>query len=304
MKLSKYLKESDDEREKFFSCGLKWLSDGARAECIKNPDYYNKIDSAPLTFDLDKLCSEQNDFMCSVETPKYIYLLEKWIDSCKDGFEQKYGSFSTDKFIKKMSERFKKIAKYISYVDFDDIFYTEKYGESDGDWSIIRFIKKNMNESKYKISDDYDLEHAKKEFDDRIKQGTASGLKSPQFSIIQKKLESEFPGSIVATVAYDEDTDNYIKRGIIFNYSKVLKIRCDKNLTSQCHYISTQFQKINPTLKIATGYALSKDGIWRQHTWVWDNINYIIYEPTEKRIEYFGFIMNKKEANKFYWDNS
>jgi hypothetical protein len=59
----------------------------------------------------------------------------------------------------------------------------------------------------------------------------------------------------------------------------------------------------NPDIRvhIATGYALTKDGMWRQHSWVvWIKARSVkIVETTTPRIAYFGFVMTDKEAELF-----
>ena len=56
-----------------------------------------------------------------------------------------------------------------------------------------------------------------------------------------------------------------------------------------------------------TGYALSADGIWRQHSWLvaFDNEDYpYIVETTEERISYYGFAMTYEECEIFlYWNS-
>ena len=54
-----------------------------------------------------------------------------------------------------------------------------------------------------------------------------------------------------------------------------------------------------------TGYALSDDGMWRQHSWCICDAgeeyieDSIIIETTEKRLAYFGFIMDEEESEEF-----
>lgn len=79
---------------------------------------------------------------------------------------------------------------------------------------------------------------------------------------------------------------------------------------SQCHKNSAELYDNNTDnpkvkLKIATGYALSTDGLWRQHTWlvhVLPHKNSII-ETTSERVAYFGFVMTNEEAERFVYDN-
>lgn len=48
---------------------------------------------------------------------------------------------------------------------------------------------------------------------------------------------------------------------------------------------------------IATGYALSEDGLWRQHTW--GILRDGILETTEARLEYFGLVLQGERADEF-----
>jgi hypothetical protein len=50
--------------------------------------------------------------------------------------------------------------------------------------------------------------------------------------------------------------------------------------------------------RIVDGYALSDDGLWRQHSWVVD-ANYNTIETTAPRVLYFGFILTELECIEF-----
>jgi hypothetical protein len=54
---------------------------------------------------------------------------------------------------------------------------------------------------------------------------------------------------------------------------------------------------------ICTGYALTRDGMWRQHSWVYTRSGTVV-ETTVKRVQYFGFIMNETECEIFLEDNT
>jgi hypothetical protein len=60
---------------------------------------------------------------------------------------------------------------------------------------------------------------------------------------------------------------------------------------SECHENSFAIHQQDPArYEVRTGYALSEDGIWRPHSWVFDaKVNGII-ETTEKRVTYFGVV--------------
>jgi hypothetical protein len=50
-------------------------------------------------------------------------------------------------------------------------------------------------------------------------------------------------------------------------------------------------------IAIATGYALSDDGLWRQHSW--GILRNGILETTEVRIRYFGILLQDTRADEF-----
>lgn len=55
--------------------------------------------------------------------------------------------------------------------------------------------------------------------------------------------------------------------------------------------------------RICTGYALSKDGMWRQHSWVYDLIDKVVIETTEKRVAYWGILLEVPECEAFLMSN-
>lgn len=54
---------------------------------------------------------------------------------------------------------------------------------------------------------------------------------------------------------------------------------------------------------IVTGWAMSDDGVWRQHSWVKHLGTGKIYETTQKRVLYYGFDLMPDEAELFYEEN-
>ncbi len=54
---------------------------------------------------------------------------------------------------------------------------------------------------------------------------------------------------------------------------------------------------------IMTGWALSDDGVWRQHSWVKHLGTGKIYETTNPRVLYYGFDLMQDEAELFYDEN-
>lgn len=56
---------------------------------------------------------------------------------------------------------------------------------------------------------------------------------------------------------------------------------------------------------IATGYALSEDGLWRSHSWVIQPMKRTVrvWETTVKRVAYFGVVLTDEECEQFWYDN-
>jgi len=72
-----------------------------------------------------------------------------------------------------------------------------------------------------------------------------------------------------------------------------------------CHSNSACLWDANrESLYICTGYALSKDGMWRQHSWCVKPTKrtWRVIETTLKRVQYYGYIMTEAEAENFYWE--
>jgi hypothetical protein len=55
--------------------------------------------------------------------------------------------------------------------------------------------------------------------------------------------------------------------------------------------------------RIVTGYALSSDGLWRQHSWAMAGDGGVV-ETTEERLLYFGYELTAAEAEIFIELNS
>lgn len=132
---------------------------------------------------------------------------------------------------------------------------------------------------------------------DREKRAMDSALR------LRDKLLS-FGGDEACMVLYDQDEPNIMERGQLF-VGTGIKYR--KGLPSQCHYNSSLLWEANKgRCQIATGYALSEDGMWRQHTWVVQpmTVKYRIWETTVGRIAYFGFILTDEECEEFFRENT
>lgn len=72
----------------------------------------------------------------------------------------------------------------------------------------------------------------------------------------------------------------------------------------ECHRNSADlWLAYREKLGIVTGYALSRDGVWRQHTWLLRRYPTAhqrrLIETTERRERYFGFVLDESEADTF-----
>jgi len=90
------------------------------------------------------------------------------------------------------------------------------------------------------------------------------------------------------------DLTKLMGRGRVFDLNVKLKLM----RRSGCHENAVKlWMKNKEKNKICTGWGLSDDGLWRQHTWIISG-EYII-ETTEKRIKYFGVVLDEAESEIF-----
>ena len=111
-----------------------------------------------------------------------------------------------------------------------------------------------------------------------------------------------FGGQETCVPCYDEDLVKILDRGQLWLGDRITMM---KGLPSQCHLNSTRLWYANKDkVALCTGYALSEDGGWRQHSWcihIKPRKNRVA-ETTVERIAYFGFAMTPEEAEEFYDD--
>jgi hypothetical protein len=109
-------------------------------------------------------------------------------------------------------------------------------------------------------------------------------------------------GWAITLPTIEEDLEALLDRGFLKLGQRITHKR---GHPSRCHENVARLWDGNPHLtSILTGYALSNDGIWRQHSWlVFSDTGHVI-ETTEKRIAYFGFVLTLEEARDFSYANS
>lgn len=108
-------------------------------------------------------------------------------------------------------------------------------------------------------------------------------------------------GGSAALMKFDEDVGKILKRGVI-QHGRVVRFMLGD--PSQCHANSASvWSRDRERFSIVTGWALSNDGIWRQHTWVYDSRDKKIVETTEKHALYFGVQLTDAESEAFADNN-
>lgn len=124
-----------------------------------------------------------------------------------------------------------------------------------------------------------------------------------EFLALNKTLLS-FGGHMVIFPDIEEDAKAILSRGYLRNgQSKMMVGR-----PSQCHANTADLWEQNKKdrdVSVCTGYALSQDGLWRQHSWLLHRYatscqsRERVIETTVKRLAYFGFEMTQQEAALF-----
>ena len=120
-----------------------------------------------------------------------------------------------------------------------------------------------------------------------------------------KEILLNIGGCETCLPAIEEDLENIIQYGQVWDNvtRKMMKAR-----PSQCHsnsaelwYNNREKYKQGHAVIICTGYALSEDGMWRQHSWLVHakpRAN-VIVETTVPRVAYFGFGLTYDMAEEF-----
>jgi hypothetical protein len=129
---------------------------------------------------------------------------------------------------------------------------------------------------------------------------TADTLKqNPKLIPLHTKL-LEHGGNFAVLPVVEDDLDKLMEKGAILTFPVKLK----KMAACACHRNAADlYRKNRRRYRIATGYGLSDDGLWRQHSWAIDTYEKCIVETTTERLKYFGFVMDKAECEEFEFNN-
>jgi hypothetical protein len=104
---------------------------------------------------------------------------------------------------------------------------------------------------------------------------------------------------LVAPPRPDQDVPLLLEQGFLTSGPTRLKVM----KSSSCHQnvASIWTKRKFGIVGIATGYALSDDGLWRQHTW--GILRDGVLETTEPRLKYFGIVLQGDRADFFAASN-
>ena len=104
----------------------------------------------------------------------------------------------------------------------------------------------------------------------------------------------ELGGTVALLFLPDPQIGELLDRGCYFPGAGSLMQR---GLPSACHTNAAMLLvRSRGSVRIAFGYALSTDGLWRQHSWGVDAEDGRIIETTERRVRYYGLILNDDET--------
>lgn len=118
--------------------------------------------------------------------------------------------------------------------------------------------------------------------------------------VLRDKLLT-FGGHLACMPLFDRDIDKILDNGEFLFGDHAQHIKGERN---RCHQNSARYWAANRNkgeYHIATGYALSDDGCWRQHTWVVapKNGEWQVLESTTDRVAYFGAVLSQSESMAF-----
>jgi hypothetical protein len=115
----------------------------------------------------------------------------------------------------------------------------------------------------------------------------------PRRAELERRL-LELGGTLALLFLPDPQIGELLDRGGYFPGAGSLMWR---GLPSACHTnAAMMLVQTRGSVRIAFGYALSTDGLWRQHSWGVDAEDGRIIETTERRVRYYGLILNDDET--------
>jgi len=137
------------------------------------------------------------------------------------------------------------------------------------------------------------MDAERKEFlANRLREAVTKQPELEHLSALLLRLGGDF---LVAPRKRDPDIPALLERGFL-TFGPIKMHLMDR---SSCHQNVAAIwrNREHGIVAIATGYALSEDGLWRQHSWGIARDGLI--ETTEERLKYFGIVLEAEAANDF-----
>ena len=130
----------------------------------------------------------------------------------------------------------------------------------------------------------------------RLREAIKNQPELKQLKSILLRIGGEF---LVAPPKPDSDIPSLLQAGFVTSGPITLKIM----KSSSCHQNVAALwnHKKAGIVALATGYALSDDGLWRQHSW--GILRNGILETTQPRTKYFGLVLQGEKADHFAASN-
>lgn len=140
-------------------------------------------------------------------------------------------------------------------------------------------------------------EERKRLLDNRLREAIA---RQPKIRTLRKLLLEIGGAELVAPPAPDSNVPLLIDSGFIM----AGPVRHKVMRAGSCHRSVSRVwrRKRSGIVGVGTGYALSEDGLWRQHSWGVQREG--ILETTVPRSKYFGLLLQGADADWFAASNS
>jgi hypothetical protein len=126
----------------------------------------------------------------------------------------------------------------------------------------------------------------------RLREAIKAQPEIRRLKLLLLRLGGDF---LVAPPTADSDLLELIELGFLIGGPVTLKVM----RSSMCHQNVAAAWRTRRfgVIGVATGYALSEDGLWRQHSW--GVLRDGVLETTEVRLKYFGILLQSTRADHF-----
>lgn len=122
----------------------------------------------------------------------------------------------------------------------------------------------------------------------------------PRMAELERRLLELGGEAVVFSHGPDDDLDKILGRGKTWDDHEIVR---KSGRPSGCHSNSARLWEKKLSRQITSGYYLSDDGLWRQHSWVIEPSQKRLLETTCKGERYFGYVMDGNEAQEFAENN-